>query len=158
MDAAALKISVVLCEGMADHRRDIFHAVVEGMVAGGSLDREEVGQLRRSGYTYRMILKEAVNRRILDQDQYDDIADAADSEPGQITEAAEILRLIRTNVLRSAAEGIAILVRNNTLTADIVDELHDDGSSNEQILEDLAAIQATARRRRGSGTTRRRRV
>lgn len=143
---------------MADSRRDIFRRVVQGMVAGGSLDREEVDQLRRSGYTYRMILKEAVNRRILDQDQYDDIADAADSEPGQITEAAEILRLIRTNVLRSAAEGIAILVKNNTLTADIVNELREDGSSNEQILEDLAAIQATARRRRrGSGTTRRRR-
>jgi hypothetical protein len=102
-----------------------------------------------------MILKDAVNRRILDQDQYDDIADAADSEPGQITEAADILRLIRTNRIRSYAQGIDILVRNNTLTEDIVNELREDGSSNEQIIEDLAAIQAGARRRRGGGRTRR---
>lgn len=139
---------------MADHRRDIFHAVVEGMVAGGSLDREEVAQLRRSGYTYRMILKEAVNRRNLDQDQYDDIADAA---LHQITDAAEILHLIRTNVIRSYAQGIDILVGNNTLTADIVNELRGEGTSNEEILEDLAAIQAAARRRNSGGRTRRRR-
>ena len=137
---------------MADHRRDIFRAVVESMVEGGSLRRAFVNQLLDDGHTYKMILKEAVNLGILDQDQYDDIAGTT---MRNITDAAEILYLIRTNRIRSYAQGIDILVRNNTLTEDIVNELREDGSSNEQILEDLAAIQAAAGRRSGGGRTRR---
>ena len=146
---------------MSDSRGSIFHAVVEGMIEGRSLDREEVVQLLRSGYTYRMILKEAVNRRILDQDQYDDIADAAEDElrhraPDQITEAADILRLIRQDVIDSD-DGVEILVRNNIISQDIVNELLEERSSYEQILEDLAAIQLRRRgASRGGARTRRR--
>jgi hypothetical protein len=110
-----------------------------------------------------MILKEAENLGILSQADYDEIADAAEDElrrraPGQITEAADILHLIRMGVIDSD-EGVEILVRNNTLRQDVVDDLLEDGSSYEQILEDLAAIQAAARRRehRGGGRTRRKR-
>ena len=137
---------------MADRGRDIFRAAVESMVEGGSLRRAFVNQLLDDGHTYKMILKEAVNLGILDQDQYDDIAGTT---MRNITDAAEILYLIRTNRIRSYAQGIDILVRNNTLTEDIVNELREDGSSNEQILEDLAAIQEAAARRRGGGRTRR---
>ena len=145
---------------MSDSRGSIFHAVVEGMIEGRSLDREEVVQLLRSGYTYRMILKEAVNRRILDQDQYDDIADAA---LHQITDAAEILHLIRTNVIPSYAQGVEILVRNNTLSQDIVNALLEEGASSRYILEDLALVQRVRRNvsrgggraSRGGGRTRR---
>ena len=137
---------------MADRGRDIFRGAVESMVEGGSLRRAFVNQLLDDGHTYKMILKEAVNLGILDQDQYDDIAGTT---MRNITDAAEILYLIRTNRIRSYAQGIDILVRNNTLTEDIVNELREDGSSNEQILEDLAAIQEAAARRRGGGRTRR---
>jgi hypothetical protein len=144
---------------MADRGRDIFRGAVESMVEGGSLRRAFVNQLLEAGHTYKMILKEAVNLGILDQDQYDDIAGTT---MRNITDAAEILYLIRTNRIRSYAQGIDILVRNNTLTEDIVNELREDGSSNEQILEDLAAMQEVARaralRRRfaaGGGRTRR---
>ena len=151
---------------MADTTGSIFHALVESMVEGGSLTRANVNELRRAGYTYMMIIKEAMNRGILDEDQYEEIADAAEEElrgaPGQITDAADILRLIRTNVLRSAADGIAILVSNNTLTEDIVNELRGDGLSYEEILEELAVIQKSERRRRsaprGGRRTRKRRA
>jgi hypothetical protein len=132
------------------------------MVAGGSLTRENVEQLRRAGATYQMILKEAENLGIISETDYDEIADAAEDElrrraPGQITEAADILYLIRMGLIDSH-EGVEILVRNNTLRQDIVDDLLEDGSSYEQILEDLAATQAARRReQRGGGRTRRKR-
>jgi hypothetical protein len=44
---------------MSDSRGSIFHRAVEAMIAGGSLDREEVGQLREAGDTYETILKRA---------------------------------------------------------------------------------------------------
>jgi hypothetical protein len=147
---------------MSDSRGSIFHRAVEGMVAGGSLTRENVEQLRRAGATYQMILKEAENLGIISETDYDEIADAAEDElrrraPGQITEAADILYLIRMGVIDSD-EGVEILVRNNTLRQDIVDDLLEDGSSYEQILEDLAATQAARRReQRGGGRTRRKR-
>lgn len=147
---------------MSDSRGSIFHRAVEGMVAGGSLTRENVEQLRRAGATYQMILKEAVNLGIISETDYDEIADAAEDElrrraPGQITEAADILYLIRMGVIDSD-EGVEILVRNNTLRQDIVDDLLEDGSSYEQILEDLAATQAARRHQhRGGGRTRRKR-
>ena len=147
---------------MSDSRGSIFHRAVEGMVAGGSLTRENVEQLRRAGATYQMILKEAENLGIISETDYDEIADAAEDElrrraPGQITEAADILYLIRMGLIDSH-EGVEILVRNNTLRQDIVDDLLEDGSSYEQILEDLAATQAARRReQRGGGRTRRKR-
>ena len=146
---------------MSDSRGSIFHRAVEAMIAGGSLDREEVGQLREAGDTYETILKRAENRGILHKADYDEIADAAEDElrrraPGQITEAADILRLIRMDVIDSD-DGVEILVRNNTLSQDIVNELLEEGSSYEQILEDLAAIQLRRpRASRGGGRTRRR--
>ena len=145
---------------MSDSRGSIFHRAVEAMIAGGSLDREEVDQLREAGDTYETILKKAENRGILHKDDYDEIADAAEDEllhraPDQITEAADILRLIRQDVIDSE-DGVEILVGNNTLSQDIVNELLGDGSSYEQILEELAEIQLRRRRAsRGGGRTRR---
>jgi hypothetical protein len=146
---------------MADDRGSIFHVVVESMVGepnlsrGCRLTREFVNQLREAGFTYQMILEGAKNLGIIQKDQYHDIADSA---PGPVTDAAYILRLIRTNVLRDYAEGIEILVKNKTLTEDIVKELRGDGSSDKKIIEELAAMQAAAGRRRkqgGGGRTRR---
>ena len=141
---------------MSDSRGSIFHRAVEAMIAGGSLGREEVDRLREAGDTYETILKKAENRGILHKDDYDEIVDAAEDElrrraRGQITEATDILRLIRQGVIDSD-DGVEILLRNNILSQDIVNDLLEEGSTYEQILEDLALVERVRRNvSRGGG-------